>query len=101
GIRDFHVTGVQTCALPILLRRVPDQDRLVRGDRVDLAVEEVLDAGGVQVVLHGLHLGEVLLDVLDRRRAGGRADGLAVEVGDVRSEERRVGTGCMYMGQVV
>src|SRR5690606_42099302 len=21
GIRDFHVTGVQTCALPILLRR--------------------------------------------------------------------------------
>src|SRR5690606_40327485 len=23
GIRDFHVTGVQTCALPIWLRRCP------------------------------------------------------------------------------
>src|SRR5690606_6213256 len=25
GIRDFHVTGVQTCALPILLREQPVQ----------------------------------------------------------------------------
>src|SRR5690606_30928111 len=24
GIRDFHVTGVQTCALPISISRVPD-----------------------------------------------------------------------------
>src|SRR5690606_11009611 len=24
GIRDFHVTGVQTCALPISLLRLPD-----------------------------------------------------------------------------
>src|SRR5690606_1410088 len=31
GIRDFHVTGVQTCALPIWLRKrfaeLPDQDK--------------------------------------------------------------------------
>src|SRR5690606_40451044 len=26
GIRDFHVTGVQTCALPILLEALADYD---------------------------------------------------------------------------
>src|SRR5690606_40598071 len=25
GIRDFHVTGVQTCALPICFARVPEE----------------------------------------------------------------------------
>src|SRR5690606_40626378 len=30
GIRDFHVTGVQTCALPILVRVVADADWLVK-----------------------------------------------------------------------
>src|SRR5690606_39586733 len=37
GIRDFHVTGVQTCAIPILVRPAhPDRARAVRplqGDR--------------------------------------------------------------------
>src|SRR5690606_41173666 len=28
GIRDFHVTGVQTCALPIFIPVVPDLPRL-------------------------------------------------------------------------
>src|SRR5690606_39551836 len=27
GIRDFHVTGVQTCALPILLQRLAGDPR--------------------------------------------------------------------------
>src|SRR5690606_39745096 len=42
GIRDFHVTGVQTCALPIsprALRRVDGEQRrggVVGGDRVRL-----------------------------------------------------------------
>src|SRR5207302_6381411 len=27
GIRDFHVTGVQTCALPISLATTPKDDR--------------------------------------------------------------------------
>src|SRR5690606_39948359 len=30
GIRDFHVTGVQTCALPICSRASPEPDRLRR-----------------------------------------------------------------------
>src|SRR6266508_6473298 len=29
GIRDGHVTGVQTCALPIFLRRFAEQGRTV------------------------------------------------------------------------
>src|SRR5690606_40390057 len=31
GIRDFHVTGVQTCALPILLPRLRGAPRRARG----------------------------------------------------------------------
>src|SRR5207302_8290956 len=33
-IRDFHVTGVQTCALPIWYQRVANWERLRRGRRV-------------------------------------------------------------------
>src|SRR5690606_41194324 len=32
GIRDFHVTGVQTCALPIYLQGNRHDRRTVRGD---------------------------------------------------------------------
>src|SRR5690606_41119230 len=40
GIRDFHVTGVQTCALPILdlITIVPNNDRFTEIDRL---LEEV------------------------------------------------------------
>src|SRR5690606_40841125 len=34
GIRDFHVTGVQTCALPIVVRELPD--RVARDEVADL-----------------------------------------------------------------
>src|SRR2546426_8938025 len=33
GIRDYKVTGVQTCALPIYLRKLLGQDRSRRGRR--------------------------------------------------------------------
>src|SRR5690606_40688862 len=78
GIRDFHVTGVQTCALPIcLLARLapvrpfpwgaPDQAVAVHGGVLDPD-----DRGGA-----------------DRHhRARGDLDALAV---GGRSEERRVG----------
>src|SRR5690606_39796791 len=36
GIRDFHVTGVQTCALPISLPAVHAKVGGVLGDQVDL-----------------------------------------------------------------
>src|SRR3989454_8232674 len=70
GIRDYKVTGVQTCALPISPRRfgLGDQDD-------DLAL--VADRERVHRV------GEV--------RAQERRDALALEQ---RSEERRVGKEC-------
>src|SRR5690606_40615109 len=42
GIRDFHVTGVQTCALPILRRKA--KQRLPKRERVPLYVPLLPDA---------------------------------------------------------
>src|SRR5690606_40052718 len=87
GIRDFHVTGVQTCALPIsdldlaplvlpdvllvgVPQRQPDDARLVA------SLE-----GGAEAV------GAFLL----RRLAVGLCDVAPIQV---RSEERRVGAEC-------
>src|SRR5690606_41072319 len=80
GIRDFHVTGVQTCALPIspvCIRRAG------------------FDAGGPHSVVRwaafarGVCAGDVDLPAAggDRRVAGSSAD----PGGGRRSEERRVG----------
>src|SRR5690606_40704388 len=75
GIRDFHVTGVQTCALPIYGAQ-------------DLAAPAVL-AGD------GLHLGGAQLDhgelgrheeAIEQNQEEGEQD--------ERSEERRVGKEC-------
>src|SRR5690606_40001091 len=38
GIRDFHVTGVQTCALPILLGYGPLEPLLARDDIADIMI---------------------------------------------------------------
>src|SRR5690606_39371710 len=60
GIRDFHVTGVQTCALPILA----DTARLeVAAHALGEAVESGGDGGKVLAVLAGQVPG----------RAGGQA----------------------------
>src|SRR5207249_5689873 len=92
GIRDRNVTGVQTCALPILLR---DVVRVV--------------TGAVQVHLHGMIADpksvSVRHDLTERAAtvvlAGDQEHrrGDAVDVGDgvpLRSEERRVGKGWRY-----
>src|SRR2546430_6860572 len=79
GIRDLTVTGVQTCALPILaaeergVRHMPDRDEEpVHQMRRDLAGLEVPH-------VHARHLARLRV-----------ADG----VDDARSEERRVGKEC-------
>src|SRR5690606_40720397 len=88
GIRAFHVTGVQTCALPISSEPLRQRPHYLQRKMRRLADEE-----------------EKLLfrdrDELDiRQRRGGRAPRLVVDqchlaedrVGrEVRSEERRVG----------
>src|SRR5690606_40859467 len=81
GIRDFHVTGVQTCALPILVF-------------VDLVgfteLSERLEAELLAGILDE-YLGAFIPAAEDR---GGEVSKL---LGDgMRSEERRVGVECAY-----
>src|SRR5690606_39758699 len=77
GIRDFHVTGVQTCALPIYVRGVAVE--VHRHDRGGALRDGGLRRGGRQVEGDRVDVGE------DRRRA---REGDRVRR---RSEERRVG----------
>src|SRR5690606_41054607 len=80
GIRDFHVTGVQTCALPIFLRLRGARD-LPRGHRRQ---RRRLCAGGRR------DLPRVGRRDLPRRRSCGRGGP------GIRSEERRVGKECRW-----
>src|SRR5690606_40773890 len=82
GIRDFHVTGVQTCALPICTfrskRALEDRDATGLVDRVvERTHHATVDGGGLQ-----------LRHVLSERLAGHG------EHVTMRSEERRVGKEC-------
>src|SRR5207249_7603314 len=83
GIRDRNVTGVQTCALPISLRRLRDRCRV---DVDDLLGRLLLVLHVVDQVLEGvagLLAGELvdggvqlpLLHVLEGVRSGIEADG--------------------------
>src|SRR5690606_39794779 len=47
GIRDFHVTGVQTCALPILQERLPRR----QGKRADTLLESPRFRAGYDFLL--------------------------------------------------
>src|SRR5690606_39817896 len=75
GIRDFHVTGVQTCALPIsgLDRLDDDAGQFVRGVRAKMR----------------LGLGDA-----KTRPTGRGEDGVGDSTRVYRSEERRVGKEC-------
>src|SRR5690606_39776569 len=82
GIRDFHVTGVQTCALPICV--------LAQGGRVGaLLPARVAQAEGQRGQDADLAVREARLE----EAAAGRE--LRV-VEQVRSEERRVGKEVSY-----
>src|SRR5690606_40822349 len=83
GIRDFHVTGVQTCALPIsseqlLARALEDELREARENVV------IATKGGLRPVSGGVTR-DSSPDFL--------RDGV-----DKRSEERRVGKECRARG---
>src|SRR5690606_41100580 len=78
GIRDFHVTGVQTCALPIF-----DFERKSLCT-VELAKDLIPNQPSYSL---GKLVRSLGIPVADRHRAAG--DAMAT-----RSEERRVGKGC-------
>src|SRR5207302_5814368 len=91
-IRDFHVTGVQTCALPICLgfgerRRLELRVHrdLVEDDfmRLRVAADDRLEDEGN---LQSLHRAKITLNNPDGARLAVHPPGYAL-----RSEERRVG----------
>src|SRR5690606_29628248 len=51
GIRDFHVTGVQTCALPILLRQIARHGQDRRYHHIRVGVNSRLDTLQAAVLL--------------------------------------------------
>src|SRR5205085_6137596 len=91
GIRDLTVTGVQTCALPILIREAHERP-------------EGMDAG--TLVMSGLRTESVLqsIDLVVSRSPNERPGlppdyaepNVSRKVVQIRSEERRVGKECAY-----
>src|SRR5690606_40122395 len=95
GIRDFHVTGVQTCALPISMSYRPEEG-------LEQAVRRVCETAAKAV-----RDGKVLLILSDKDLTEGELPVNAVMataavhhhlVANGRSEERRVGEGCGARG---
>src|SRR5690606_40660818 len=86
GIRDFHVTGVQTCALPIFALQQRDP----------IAFDERVDDGSRT----GLVLAQPAMAVVDEDRLAFDpvAHGPAATAALARSEERRVGKECSSTG---
>src|SRR5205807_4165049 len=98
---DYKVTGVQTCALPILAegvaalcRRAAERDLTIVLEFVpytglpDLAfTQQVVEASGQPNCA-------LMLDVFHFDRTGGSA----ADIRRLRSEERRVGKGCRSRG---
>src|SRR2546430_13040903 len=72
GIRDLTVTGVQTCALPILSREFVQASA---AQLQELCEEKLEGLDLVAILIDGIHLGKQVLVV-------------------ARSEERRVGKEC-------
>src|SRR5207302_5198172 len=91
GIRDFHVTGVQTCALPILPQSKPPPP----------AVVELLEEVDVDLVLCPVGGGGLLCGTAvaaktmrSKIKVVAAEPANADDAAQSRSEERRVGKGC-------
>src|SRR5690606_40520632 len=85
GIRDFHVTGVQTCALPIFITHAIRENRPM--------------VSPVPPELFGVHLIARAIPLRDEqgRVIGGVGIGASIDRAQKlseRSEERRVGKEC-------
>src|SRR5690606_41035196 len=88
GIRDFHVTGVQTCALPIssqtFVGAVVAYANPVKQALLGVSAEALEAEGAVS-------------ETVAQQMARGALEALKVDVA-VRSEERRVGKECRSRG---
>src|SRR5690606_40958877 len=96
GIRDFHVTGVQTCALPIFVRirlRVPCLSSLKK--RLWFRTALIPICNGASLQLWMAHRKRPICGC-DQRRKPERLHGTYSCFGKQRSEERRVGKELRY-----
>src|SRR5699024_11945041 len=96
GIRDRNVTGVQTCALPILEEA---QNYTAKG--FELPAEGPKPKKDVSVFPWGTEfVGDGKLEVMVRVNDGKSIQFLMVPMAEERSEESRVGTdsGCLWRG---
>src|SRR5439155_17408234 len=82
GIRDGHVTGVQTCALPILLFAKPVRAEVPKGDLPPFIADPNNDKAVTVSGWNEEELGKALDDFTAHDTSGSR------------SEERRVGKEC-------
>src|SRR5436309_10854137 len=90
GIRDFHVTGVQTCALPIFGAALERALGVAApGEVLDGPPDHGTDVGQVRGARDGILEPTRMLPQRPRRQPGG----VDLE-GNRRSEERRVGKEC-------
>src|SRR5690606_41107552 len=89
GIRDFHVTGVQTCALPIW---GPDGKKLGEHVFVGLMSTKALKQVNRRVPVVGKRIKEVMSKLEDPPGSYAYTKSVAI-VDSMRSEERRVGKG--------
>src|SRR5256885_12914405 len=84
GIRDYKVTGVQTCALPISPMWTPVLNNLV-----------VIGVGALFMLTAGLNLNTATISPAEVQLLGiGTTLGIIVQTLALRSEERRVGKEC-------
>src|SRR5690606_40323182 len=95
GIRDFHVTGVQTCALPIYDKAPENIDDIVAklnrtASNLEKASKALSEGEGT--------LGALLVDAQLYNNAVEITDGAkrSFLLKEARSEERRVGKECRY-----
>src|SRR5690606_39344812 len=83
GIRDFHVTGVQTCALPIF-------DEVVDG-LIDLAADEEMTFGPSRDDADIDDDDEEAVAALNNAKLEELKQAALARFDQIRSEERRVG----------